>query len=152
MADYTVLRTFRFQVLIDGTEVAWCSEVSGFDATFDPVEYRAGDDPYITPRKFPGLVKYGNITLKRGILQGDPDTNLFYTYIDQLMNGTITEKIGTVTINLMNDTGDAAVATWEVREAWVSKYTGPDLNGNSAEVAVETIEITHEGIRRLDVG
>lgn len=148
MADYTVLRTFRFNVEIDGTPVAWCSEVSGFDATFDPVEYRAGDDSYITPRKFPGLIKYGNITLKRGILQGDADTNQFYGYINQLMNGTVTEKIQTLVINLMDDTGENPVATWQVREAWVSKYTGPDLNGNSSEVATETIEITHEGISR----
>lgn len=152
MADngtYQLLRTFRFQVLIDNEPVIWCSEVSGFDATFDTVEYRAGDDTHITPQKFPGLLKYGNITLKRGILlDSGTANNDFYTYIQDLEDGSTTEKIPTITINLMDDDGSSVLATWVVSNAWVCKYTGPDLNGNSSEVAMETIEIAHEGISR----
>ena len=55
-------RNFRFRLEIDGLDAGSFSEVSGFDASIDVVEYRAGDDPAITPTKLPGLVKYGNIT------------------------------------------------------------------------------------------
>lgn len=144
-----VVRTFRFNIYMgDSTEaIASCSEVSGFDATYDVLEYRAGDDMNITPSKFPGLLKYGNITIKRAILTGDTTTNLFYSKIKDLRDGKINEKFQ-LTISLMDDTGANAVATWVVSNAWVCKYTGPDLNASAGEVAVETIEIAHEGVER----
>ncbi len=145
MADATtqVYRNFRFKVTVDDIGSAAFSEASGFDATYDVVEYRAGDDSYITPQKFPGLIKYGNITLKRGV----SDSNEFYAWIEKGINGGI-NKTETMTIELMDNTGDTAVATWTVRNVWAVKYTGPDLNGNASEIAMETLELAHEGIKR----
>lgn len=140
-----VNRSFRFTVEMDGLTQAKFTEISGFDATYDVVEYRTGDDTYATPEKFPGLIKYGNITLKRGLLVGDME---FFTILESQLNGNV-EKIPTVNIVLLTDDGQGEAARWEIRNVWAVKYTGPDLNASASEIAMESLEIAHEGIRRI---
>ena len=147
-----VLRTFQFQVVVGDRTVGSFSEVSGFDVTYDPIEYRAGDSQSVTTEKFPGLAKYGNVTLKRGVLVEDGKANNeFFEWIDENVNGEY-KKIETVTINLMDPaTGsmETPVASWELTNAWPTKYTGPDLKAQTAELAMETLELAHEGCRRV---
>ncbi len=142
MAGVYPYKNFRFKVEIEGTQVASFSEVTGFDATFDVIEYREGDDT-ITPRKQPGLIKYSNITFKRGVVDGID----FFEWIDAINKGTIERK--TVTVYLNGDTADSVVTSWQILNAWPCKYTGPDLNAMGSEVAVESIEFAHEGLVRL---
>jgi phage tail-like protein len=105
------------------------------------VEYREGTDT-ITPRKLPGLAKYGNITLKWGVT----DSMELYEWIqDCIVEGTIERK--TVTIIAINEEGED-VATWQVLEAWPTKYTAPDFNATASEVAIELLELAHEGMLR----
>ena len=136
-------RNFRFRLEIDGLDAGSFSEVSGFDATMDVVEYRAGDDPAITPTKLPGLIKYGNITLK----WGSSETMVLYDWLIDITEGTIEKK--TVTLTALDEEGSPA-ASWRCINAWPVKYTAPDLNGTSSEIAVETIELAHEGLTRTD--
>ena len=150
-----VLRTFQFSVEIDGREIAQFSEVSGFDVTYDPIEYRAGDSTVYTTQKFPGLAKYGNVTLKRGVLvanEGEGETdNEFFKWISENINGHY-KKAETVTINLKDPAirdDDTPVATWQLTNAWPTKYTGPDLKAQTAELAMETLELAHEGCERI---
>lgn len=158
-----VLRTFQFHVWVDNQEVAQFSEVSGFDVTYDPIEYRGGDSQSLTTQKFPGLAKYGNVTLKRGILidTGDNsdgtasnvETNKFFEWINQSATGQY--KKSTVRIDLCDPaTGslDTPVASWELTNAWPTKYTGPDLKAQTAEIAMETLELAHEGCARIEAG
>lgn len=137
-------KNYRFKVEIEGVMVAGFNEVTGFDATIDVIEYREGDAPLNTPRKQPGLVKYSNITFKRGVI----DETEFFTWIEEVYSGNLTRK--TIVVNLHDDS-DAIVASWQIVNAWPAKYTGPDLNGMGAEVAVESIEFAHEGLSRLAV-
>ncbi len=136
-------RNFRFRLEIDGLDAGSFSEVSGFDATMDVVEYRAGDDPAITPTKLPGLIKYGNITLKWGAAE----TMVLYDWLIDITEGTIEKK--TVTLTALDEEGSPA-ASWRCINAWPVKYTAPDFNGTSSEVAIETIELAHEGLTRTD--
>ena len=136
-------RNFRFRLEIDGLDAGSFSEVSGFDATMDVVEYRAGDDPAITPTKLPGLIKYGNITLK----WGSSETMVLYDCLIDITEGTIEKK--TVTLTALDEEGSPA-ASWRCINAWPVKYTAPDFNGTSSEIAVETIELAHEGLTRTD--
>ena len=136
-------RNFRFRLEIDGLDAGSFSEVSGFDATIDVVEYRAGDDPAITPTKLPGLIKYGNITLK----WGSSETMVLYDWLIDITEGTIEKK--TVTLTAMDEEGSPA-ASWRCINAWPVKYTAPDFNGTSSEVAIETIELAHEGLTRTE--
>ena len=136
-------RNFRFRLEIDGLDAGSFSEVSGFDATMDVVEYRAGDDPAITPTKLPGLIKYGNITLK----WGSSETMVLYDWLIDITEGTIEKK--TVTLTALDEEGSPA-ASWRCINAWPVKYTAPDFHGTSSEVAIETIELAHEGLTRTD--
>ena len=136
-------RNFRFRLEIDGLDAGSFSEVSGFDASIDVVEYRAGDDPAITPTKLPGLVKYGNITLKWGAAE----TMVLYDWLIDITEGTIEKK--TVTLTALDEEGSPA-ASWRCINAWPVKYTAPDFNGTTSEIAIETIELAHEGMTRTD--
>lgn len=135
-------RNFRFRVEIDDITQAGFSEVTGFDASIDVVEYREGTER-ITPRKLPGLAKYGNITLKWGAT----DSTDLFDWIQAAIEGEIERK--TIVIVAIDEEGGDA-ATWEIEEAWPVKYNAPDFNGTASEVAIEVLEIAHEGMKRTN--
>lgn len=131
---------FRYKVEIDGIEAGGFSEVSGFDASIDVIEYREGDMVQ-TPMKLQGLQKYGNITLKKGVI----DNNVLFEWVHAGMDAEVERKV--IVITLIDASGND-VASWQVINAWPTKYTAPDFNATASEVAVETIEIAHEGMVR----
>lgn len=132
---------FRYKVEIDGLEAGGFSEASGFDASIDVIEYREGD-MIQTPMKLPGLKKYGNITLKQGVA----DSMVMYEWMIAGVEGEVERK--TITITILDET-ETATASWQVINAWPAKYTAPDFNATSSEVAIESIEIAHEGMTRV---
>lgn len=95
-----------------------------------------------TPMKMPGLKKYGNITLRKGLA----DTTVLYDWITAGIEGEVERK--TLTITLLDQT-ESPVASWQIINAWPVKYTGPDFNATSSEVAIETLEVAHEGMTRV---
>lgn len=141
MAGYPHAR-FRFKIEIDGLEAGGFSEVTGFDASIDVIEYREGDMTAETPLKVPGLKKYGNITLKQGMT----DSRVMYDWLASGLTGEVERK--TVTLTLLNET-QAPAASWQIINAWPTKYTAPDFNATSSEIAIETIELAHEGMTRV---
>ena len=132
---------FRYKVEIDGLEAGGFSEASGFDASIDVIEYREGDMVQ-TPMKLPGLKKYGNITLKQGVA----DSMVMYEWMIAGVEGEVERK--TITITILDET-ETATASWQVINAWPTKYTAPDFNATSSEVAIESLEIAHEGMTRV---
>ena len=132
---------FRYKVEIDGLEAGGFSEASGFDASIDVIEYREGDMVQ-TPLKLPGLKKYGNITLKQGVA----DSMVMYEWMIAGVEGEVERK--TITITILDET-ETATASWQVINAWPAKYTAPIFNATSSEVAIETLEIAHEGMTRV---
>jgi phage tail-like protein len=133
-------RNFRFRIEVEGIQQAGFSEISGFDASLSVIEYREGNET-ITARKLPGLAKYGNITLKWGVT----DSMDMYNWMSESIQGKIARK--TVTIIAIDEEG-GDVATWQVIEAWPSKYSAPSFNGTGNEVAIENLELAHEGMTR----
>lgn len=135
---------FYFEVKWDGGAsaemVSAFQEVSGLDSEAQPIEYRAGNSPVFSTIKMPGLIKSGNVTLKKGIFKGD---NKFYEWYSKIKMNTIARTA--VTINLLDESG-APVMSWKLKNAWPTKVTGTDLKSDSNEVAVETIELAHEGL------
>ena len=138
MARNDPFGAFNFLVEIDGVTKGGFSEVSGLDAELDPIEYRTGDDD-ITVRKIPGLKKFGNITLKRGLTL---DHSL-WDWMKQGLDGHVVRT--TLSITLL-DEARQPVLRWNVREAWPCKWEGPELNAKGNDIAIETLEICHEGI------
>ena len=131
---------FNFLVEIDGITRAGFHEVSGIDSTIDVVEHREGGDN-TSPRKLPGLTKHANIVLKRGITD---DTQLWQWHLDAV-NGTLTRKNGSI---VLKDRRGNEVARWNFVNAWPSKWTGPNLTAEGTDVAIETLELAHEGLER----
>lgn len=134
---------FRFLVEIDGIVQAGFSEVTIPDSAQDPVEYRTGGD-LPTVRKIPGLVKYGNVVLKWGSTDSLELSDWRYT----VESGGIASARKNMAVIVLDDEGSPG-ARWEFREAWPTKYDAPDLKATGNEIAVETLEIAHEGMRRV---
>jgi phage tail-like protein len=136
---------FNFTVDIDNVTVAGFSEVSGLTSDTNVMEYREGDEgPPATVRKLAGLIKYTNIVLKRGYTQ---DTSL-WTWRQGVLNGTTQRQTGTITLL---DESRKAVLSWNFTQGWPVKLEGPGLNGKTSEVAIETLEIAHEGLELVTV-
>ena len=130
---------FYFQVKWD-SQVMSFQEVSGLDIQSEEIKYRHGDSPEFSVIKMPGMKKVGNITMKKGISKGD---NKFWDWFKQIKMNTI--KRLPVTISLL-DEGGKATMVWTLTNAWPTKITGTDLKSEGNEVAIESMEIVHEGI------
>jgi phage tail-like protein len=128
----------NFRVEIDGITIAAFSECSGLVCETDVIEYRTGGESG-SARKLPGLRKFANIVLKRGITTDRQLWNWYKTVLD----GNVQRKAGSVV--LLDESGQE-VLRWNFRQGWPRKYEGPTLNAQTSEVAIETLEITHEGL------
>ncbi len=129
---------FNFLVEINGITRAGFRECSGLDSANDAVDYREGNED-ITVRKLPGLVKYSNITLKWGIT----DDASLWEWRKKAIDGKVERKNGSII--LLDDAGEENLR-WNFREGWPTKWTGPSFNATGNEVAIETLEIAHEGL------
>jgi phage tail-like protein len=130
---------FRFKVKWDSM-VMHFQEVAGLDVEAQPIEYRSGDSPEFSTIKMPGIKKYGNVTMKKGIW---PNATSFQEWYNQVKMNTVARK--TVTITLIDESG-APTMIWTLTNAWPTKVSGTDLKSDGNEVAIETIEVAHEGL------
>jgi phage tail-like protein len=138
MAKYPI-PVFHFTVDWGGTNVGF-SEVSGLTQEIQLIEYRDGKSPDYNTVKMPGLRKVTNIVMKRGISKGDND---FFKWLNTVKLNTIERR--DLTINLLNENHEPVV-TWKVLQAWPVKVEGPGLKATGNEVAIESIELAHEGL------
>jgi phage tail-like protein len=132
---------FNFLVEIDGIARGAFHEASGFDSSVDVIEHREGGKN-MTTQKVPGLTKHGNITLKWGVTE---DTSLDDWY-QQVLDGDVKRRHGSI---VMLDRKGEEVARWDFVRAWPTKYTLPSFNAEGNDIAIQSMEIAHEGIRRV---
>lgn len=130
---------FNFLIEIDGVVKGGFSEASGLSTDTNMIEYREGAEQQGTTRKLPGLMKYNNIVLKRGWTK---DKSL-WTWRKKVIDGKTQRNSGSIV--LLDEARNEALR-WNFREGWPSKWEGPALNAKTSEVAVETLEICHEGL------
>jgi phage tail-like protein len=133
------LPVFHFSVDWGGTQVTF-SEVTGLNIEVQPIEYRDGNNPEYSPTKMPGMKKYGNLTMKRGVFASD---NEYYAWVQEITLNKVARR--DIIISLLNE-AHKPVMTWKVINAWPTKLTSPDLKASANEVAIESIEVAHEGI------
>ena len=136
---------FNFVVdLGDGADGprAGFSEVSGLGVEVDVIEYRNGNDKVNSVRKITGLHKFGNVTLKRGII-GALD---LYNWLEQVRNGD-QAAVRTVRIQLMSEDRTVTVQSWKLMRARIVKYTSGPFNARANEVAMEEIVLACEGLQ-----
>jgi phage tail-like protein len=129
---------FHFEVEWGGNDIGF-QEVTGLTMETQFIEYRAGNDPMYITQKMPGLKKHGTITLKKGVFKGDDS---FWEWFQGVQ--TDKERRETIIIKLL-DEEQSPVVVWTVNRAFPVKVTGPDLKADANEVAIESIEIAHEG-------
>ncbi len=130
---------FHFEVQFGSSRMLF-QEVSGLDVEAQPIEYRSANSPQFSVIKMPGLKKSSNVTMKKGLFKSD---NKFWDWFNQVKMNTI--KRETMTISLLDETG-AATMVWTLANAWPVKISATDLKSDSNEVAIESIEVTHEGL------
>ena len=130
---------FNYLIEIGGIRAGGFNEVSGLDGEIEPVDYRNGDEDFVA-RKLPGMKKYPNIVLKRGII-GDLDA---FQWFQAGAAGAVDRREGAI---IMRDEERNEVMRWKFVRGWACKYTGPSLKADSSAVAIETIEICHEGLQ-----
>jgi len=119
------------------------SEVSGLTMEAEVVEYRGGADLQFSTHKQPGLRKFSNVTLKRGIAPREAGNGLFEWY-NSVTVGAVDRR--DVTVSLLNEERDL-VMTWKIRSAWPVKLEGPGLKSTGTDVAIESVEFACEGIQ-----
>ncbi|MFK7748304.1 MAG: phage tail protein [Kordia sp.] len=139
------LPKFHFQVEWGGTKIGF-QEVSGLDKEFEMLEYREGSSPEYSKINMPGMVKYTDIVLKRGVFKGD---NEFFDWMKT--NKLNKAERRDITISLL-DEEHAPVVVWKVLNAWAKKIQSTDLKGESNEVAIETLTLAHERIEITNEG
>jgi phage tail-like protein len=137
MAEYP-LPKFHFRVEWGGTDFAF-TEVTGLTKESEVIEYRDGLSPEFFKIKMPGLQKQGNITCKRGTFKGK---NEFHQWMGTISLNKVERR--DVTISLLNEAHEPVV-TWKVKQAWPVKIQSSDLKADGNEVAIETMELAHEG-------
>lgn len=142
MATYP-LPKFHFQVQWGGERIGF-TEVTGLDIQVEMIEYREGSSPEYHKIKMPGMQKFSNITLKRGSIEGDSD---FYKWINTI-SLTVADRRDIV-ISLLNET-HSPVMSWKAKNAFPVKVQASDLKSDGNEVAVETLELAHEGLNILN--
>jgi phage tail-like protein len=126
------------------------SDISGLEMAMDVEEYQAGgiNDHVL---KFPGRVRWSNLTLKRGLVaKRDPtDGSDLWSWYEGFLDGVGVRRDGIII--LLDDQREPKI-TWSFRRGLPLRWTGPSLNAGQSQVAIESIEIAHEGIRRVKGG
>ena len=135
------LPKFHFLVKWDPGVRAGFTEVTGLDMQIEAIEYREGSSPEYSKIKMPGMRKFSNITLKRGTVAGDSD---FYKWVQNINLDAAVERRD-LTISLLDET-HAPVMSWKAKQAFPVKLAASDLKADGDEVAIESIELVHEGL------
>jgi phage tail-like protein len=134
---------YNFLVEIDGIAAAAFEECSGLAASVDIIEYREGGDKRSAARKIPGRARFSNLILKRGITTNRE----LWQWFREILNGVVDRRnVGVVLL----DSQRQPVVRWTLTDAFPAKWEGPLLKGKGTEVAIETLELAHEGLDWVD--
>ena len=140
MATVYPLPKFHFQVKWDpGTRIGF-TEVTGLDKQVEAIEYREGSSKDYSKIKMPGLHKFSNLTLKRGQVAKDTE---FFDWNNEINLNKVVRR--DILISLLDEKHEP-VMTWKALNAFPIKVQASDLKADGNEVAIETVEIAHEGL------
>ncbi len=146
MADrHGPYRNTRFLLEFDDLVKAGFSSCTLPENSTDPVEYREGNDRP-TMRKLWGLNDFGTLSLESGVTD---DSIELWEWREQVERGNVDDARQDIAVIVLDEEGNPG-ARWEFRKAWPSSYDAPDLDAEGAEVAIESMEIEHEGMARVE--
>ncbi|SFR65104.1 phage tail protein [Halogeometricum limi] len=146
MADlHGPYRNARFLLQIDGIDKAGFSQATIAETSTEPVEYREGNEKP-TMRKLPNLTTYGNLSLQWGTTA---DSLELFEWRQLVELGQMDQARRDIAVVLL-DVGGEPSARWNFTLAWPTQYDAPDLDASGNEVAIESMEIAHEGMERVE--
>lgn len=136
-----------FRVLLNQVDVGGFSEVTGLEASMEPLEYQEGGVNHFTHR-LPTRVGHGNVTLKRGITE----SHELWGWFDGMRSGS-TIRRRNVQIYLLDRTErpETRLRGWGLTRAFPVRWSGPEFVADTGAVAIEQVELTHEGLETLAV-
>lgn len=140
--DLDPFPAYNFLVEIDNIEIARFSEISGLTVETEVIEYREGSEKRNSVRKLPGITRFGNVVLKRGLAT----SNELWLWKKQIINGEI-ERRDVVVIQL--DENREQTLRWQLSNCWPARYEGPVLNASKSEIAIESLTLATEDIDAL---
>lgn len=133
-------------IVTAGDAAAAFAEVSGVEASVDVLEYRQGNVGSPVPVKMPGLIKHGNVTLKFGRTLNDEFLKWAMACVGEEKEGDLIREVKIEVADIPEEvkrtTGGSC--SWILKNAWVTKYSVPDLNAMASEVAIESVELAYE--------
>jgi len=148
--DYPITK-MNFLVTVDGiTGVAAFTEVTGIDASVDVIEFRQGNAHSLAPVKLPGLVHHSNVTFKMGFTNSNPLMGWIEDCVSEQRPALTRHNISIELIDSNTDTAKTPISAstggkiWTLKEAWVTKYTAPDLDAKGNDVAIISMEVAYE--------
>ena len=130
---------YNFAVELDGITRMGFKQCSGLDSSSAATKYREGTDPTLGSRQLPGMLSFSHISLQRGIT----DDRALWNWRNDVASGKLTRH--TISIILRDDAGNEKIR-WNVKNCWPLKWAGPTFDATSDAVAIETLELAHEGI------
>lgn len=133
------LPKFHFQVEWGGARIGF-TEVTGLDVETEIIEYRTGERREYSKMKIPGMQKYSNVTMKRGVVQSDND---YFNWWNTVALNKVERR--DITISLLNEE-HAPVMVWKLKNAWASKIQSTDLKADGNETAIESVEIVYDSM------
>ena len=137
-------RNYNFALELNYVNLGYFTDCTGFGASTDPIEYREGGMTFAT-RKLPGQTKYNNIVLKWGLT----NSRELWDWYQAIIAGRIERRNGSIVAYDVD--GSTEKVRWNFIQAWPTKWDGPDFSAKGNEIAIETLELAHEGIVRVDI-
>jgi phage tail-like protein len=131
---------YNFRVVIDSITSAAFKDCSGLDSSTSAVTYREGTDLSTVPRQLQGLSSHGTIKLGRGIATNQD----LWTWQENVRDGKVDRR--SLSIELWDPTNKTKKIQWDFRAVWPTRWTGPSFDATSDAVAIESVELVHEGI------
>ena len=137
------LIVYQFGIEVGGMVTGYFSEIAGISSESDVIEHKVSAEGKDFVQKMPGRLKWGDVTLKRGIT-----SNLqIWEWRQQVEEGKMNDVRKNCSI-LLYDRNMNVAARWDFINAWPSKVSGPDIKADGNEFGIEEMTIVHEGMRR----
>lgn len=138
-------KNFKFVLKWDGKIQAGFSDITIPDISADPIEYRKINE-IDTVRKIPGLIKYSNIVLKRGVTD---NLELFKWYKETIESKSNSSRKD-ISILLLDEVGNESLR-WDFANVWLTKYKASDLYNTNSEIAIETLHLSYEDMIEFNI-
>lgn len=141
------LTTFCFKleipgVLKDSNSGVFFKSIAGLKSESEVVAFQEGGLNTST-RQLVGPVKWPNLILKRGFSADNALLNWRQEWLNDSPGRKLTRQNGKI-IQLSSDL--KKVCSWDFIAGWPCKWEGPDFDADKSELAIETLEIAHEGL------